>query len=430
MTPTITNLKAAETDSSIAAAWGVGTEEGLGAIRVYLLAPGGQWEIVTDLAASARSYTYTKLSPATGYKIRVRPLVGGAAVELSVTTLAAPPVTPPAPVLSVDGTVLHWAAIPGVSEYTLAIIRNIADGRETTYETVTGTSFEPVAVPGQTITYGLAAHAPVEGPWATEVSIAYPAEPTPAPPHGVRIAVNDGAGWGALTAGQCTRAGITGGRCSGSAETPASMLAAGFEASESVVITQDVADAKAAIALGVKLVEYGNERYVKESPQAYAAGFVAWAHALQGLGATLLFDGYGGTWMAAAVAAQPTLKTLIGGVSFHPYGPVGKSTPGVFGLGHEEGEGAMEEMHSLCVTLGIENPAIYITEWGQEVEGSLAGQASKTKAFMAHVLALPYVRYFAYYQTHDDSTGQWGLFDSSSVPREVFQVVAEAARTQ
>jgi hypothetical protein len=257
----------------------------------------------------------------------------------------------------------------------------------------------------------------------------------PIPPveksHKVIIAVNDGAGWGLKTSQQCIGAGITAGRCSGSAETPASMIAAGFKANESVVITQDVGDAKAAIGLGVKLIEYGNERYLKESPEVYGAGFVAWANALQGLGVTLLFNGYGGTWVAAAVAAQPTLKTLIGGVSFHPYGPVGKSTPGVFGFGHEEGEGAMEEMHSLCVTLGIENPAIYITEWGQELEGSQSAQAAKTKAFMAHVLTLPYVEYFAYYQTHDDSTGgtgQWGLFDASSTPREVFQVVFEYAK--
>jgi polysaccharide biosynthesis protein PslG len=101
--------------------------------------------------------------------------------EATVTAPEAePPPTPTAPVLSVSGNTIHWTALPGVSSYTLATVRNPASTRDTTYSTVTGTSFTPPAVPGQTVNYGLAAHTPAAGPWALEVSIAYPqSEPPP-----------------------------------------------------------------------------------------------------------------------------------------------------------------------------------------------------------------------------------------------------------
>ncbi|HEY7831456.1 MAG TPA: beta-galactosidase [Solirubrobacteraceae bacterium] len=94
----------------------------------------------------------------------------------------APTPIPSAPVLSVHGTTLTWKAIPGVSGYTLATIRNATTTRNTTYRAIGAANFvTPPAVPGQTISYGLAARTPVGGPWAQEVSITYP-PPTKPPP--------------------------------------------------------------------------------------------------------------------------------------------------------------------------------------------------------------------------------------------------------
>jgi hypothetical protein len=81
---------------------------------------------------------------------------------------------PPAPVLSVRGNTLTWKALPGVTSYELATVMNPTTTRNTTYKTITGTSFTPPAVPGQTVNYGLAARTPVAGPWAQEVTIVYP----------------------------------------------------------------------------------------------------------------------------------------------------------------------------------------------------------------------------------------------------------------
>jgi hypothetical protein len=114
------------------------------------------------------------------------------------------PIGPTAPVLSVHGDTISWTAIPGVTSYTLATILNPTTTRETTYTHVTGTSVTPPAVPGQTVNYGLATNAPVGGPWAQEVTIAYPAPvsspPTetppasPSPASSMLIGVNAGEG--------------------------------------------------------------------------------------------------------------------------------------------------------------------------------------------------------------------------------------------
>jgi hypothetical protein len=94
---------------------------------------------------------------------------------------AGPPAAePPTPQLTVNGATLSWAAVPGVSSYTLATILNPTTTRNTTYTVVMGTSYTPQAIPGQTVNYGLSASVPGVGPWAREVTIVYP--PTPAPP--------------------------------------------------------------------------------------------------------------------------------------------------------------------------------------------------------------------------------------------------------
>jgi hypothetical protein len=82
----------------------------------------------------------------------------------------------------VHGNTVSWNAIPGVSTYTFATVHNPATTRDTTYATVTGSSFTPPAVPGQMVNYGLKARTPLSGPWAHEVSISYPATTPPPPP--------------------------------------------------------------------------------------------------------------------------------------------------------------------------------------------------------------------------------------------------------
>src|ERR1700686_1345339 len=157
----ITNPKATTTDTSIALAWGLSTQETVTAIRGYLGRRGGPgaW-FSEDVPPSARSHSFAGLNPSAEYEWELRPIIGGAAVTGVVKTLPAPgPVTPPPPVLSVKGNVISWLAIPGVSAYTLAVVLDPSGARETTYSEVKGTSVTVPAVPGQTVNYGLAAKA-------------------------------------------------------------------------------------------------------------------------------------------------------------------------------------------------------------------------------------------------------------------------------
>src|SRR6185437_11891275 len=126
--------------------------------------------------------------------------------EATVTAPPEPePTTPPAPVLSVNGYTLSWAAVPGARSYELATILNPTTTRETTYQVVTGTSITVPPVPGKLVNYGLAVNFSTgQGPWAPEVSISYPSVPVtepPAVPGGSKIVgTNDGAGWGPAAA--------------------------------------------------------------------------------------------------------------------------------------------------------------------------------------------------------------------------------------
>jgi polysaccharide biosynthesis protein PslG len=122
--------------------------------------------------------------PDTTVSYSVRTAVEGSAwaPEVSIAYPQNAPAVPSAPVLSVQGNTVSWAALPGVTSYTLATVRNPATTRNTTYLTVTGTSYTPPVVPGQTVNYGLHARTPIAGPWAHEVSIAYPSQTPPPPP--------------------------------------------------------------------------------------------------------------------------------------------------------------------------------------------------------------------------------------------------------
>ncbi len=91
----------------------------------------------------------------------------------AVTTLATD--TLAAPALTAVGTTLSWTPTVLVGSYVF--VRKVP-GQADQYSIVSGTSLVPPAVPGQTVNYSVRTN--VSGSsWAPEVSIAYPAAPTP-----------------------------------------------------------------------------------------------------------------------------------------------------------------------------------------------------------------------------------------------------------
>jgi alpha-tubulin suppressor-like RCC1 family protein len=299
-----------------------------------------------------------------------------------------------------------------------------------------------------------------------------PAPPTPpAPPAGgtqpnVIIGVSDGSGWGPLDARRFLEGGLTSERleASGSRSGLAESLANGFS-NDTVIVgnTPDgqplsavnvpawtastLAQVTVGAGLGVTLFEVGNEMYLKgngggNGEQAtYAEMYVSLAQAVRaaGLKVKLLFNSFGSHWIAGAVSAQPSLKTLIDGFTNHPYGLARENREGKWG------PGAMEAMHAEAVSLGVVNTDFYVTEFGVEDgigpkpqvgSSGPAQQAERIRAVYEELIGTGYVRGIWYYQTHDDSTGKWGLIEpqvngsSPFIPREALGVIEKFAAAE
>ena len=114
-----------------------------------------------------------------GVKANVSGAQWGKEVSVTWPGGSSPPSAATAPTLTLSGTTLSWTAMTGVSSYQIATISNPSTTRNTTYQTVTGTSFTPPEVRGQTVNYSVRSYLAGTS-WATEVSITWPANNTPA----------------------------------------------------------------------------------------------------------------------------------------------------------------------------------------------------------------------------------------------------------
>jgi hypothetical protein len=179
---------------------------------------------------------------------------------------------------------------------------------------------------------------------------------------------------------------------------------------------------------GDTLIEVGNEMYLKggqAEPTKYAEMFVSLANSvnMSGLKVSLLFNSFGdyfngsswsnppAGWLGDALKAQPSLKTLVGGFTNHPYG-----------IAHENqendwGPGALEAQHNQAVSLGFNNTNYYITEYGVQVNSSTneTQQAEQIKSVYNELTGLTYDKGIWYYESHDENeSSKWGLISRAT----------------
>jgi hypothetical protein len=209
---------------------------------------------------------------------------------------------------------------------------------------------------------------------------------------------------------------------------------------------------------GISVAEAGNETYYKggvANPVQYGRMYLAAVRAehAAGIHVPLLFnmvgdfplgswsspsgwsmDSAGGGWLRTAVAGVPGLSVAIAenGISIHPYGTVGENVHDIWGVGAVAADEAVARS-----VLGVV-PPFYITEFGYRLDQcgtgwgacTLQEQASKLRAAYPAMIADPHVAGIWWYESHDDSTGRFGLIAHNEKPRPAFNALSQIAVSQ
>jgi hypothetical protein len=394
-----------------------------------------------------------------------------------------------APTITVSGQTLTWAQIGRASTY---VLERKAPGQEDQYSEISGTSVTPPATPGATVLYSV--RTAVEGSaWAPEVSITYPASaPSPLPARselpppssppagslvsGKIIGTGDGAGWGPAAAKTILGGHITWNRVEigQSTNTLAQSLSDGFHVlaivgnvNDDTPLSQVDPNSWGATVVsqlqanpGISIAEAGNEMFLKgniANPVQYGRMYLAAVNAIKaaGIHTPLLFDDFGdyplgswasptswsrdstgGGWLHDAVAGVPGLAPAIlaNGLNSHPYGAIGvnKENKDSYGTGAVAGQEAEAQ-----AVLGA-TPTFYITEFGYDLSkcgvdlGACSQQEQATKMHEAYKIFLndPHVAGIWWYQSHDDSTGQFGFMNNDNTTRPSFTTLTTIATEQ
>jgi hypothetical protein len=288
------------------------------------------------------------------------------------------------------------------------------------------------------------------------------------------IGTNDGSGWGSAPAKTIIAGHITWDRVEvgGSSDTPAVSQSDGFHVlgivgnlSDGTPLSQSdpatwasevVSQLRANPAISI--AEAGNEMYYKgkvANPVQYGRMYLAAVNAMKtaGIHTPLLFNMFGdyplgswssptghsedarsGGWLRDAVAGVPGLAEAIlaNGLSSHPYGALTENYDDINGVK------AVPAQESVARSVLGAIPPIYITEFGYSLNncGEFIGacsqqeQAAKMRAAYSAFLADPHVAGIWWYQSHDDSIGQYGFMNNDNTTRPSFETLSSFAIEQ
>jgi hypothetical protein len=290
------------------------------------------------------------------------------------------------------------------------------------------------------------------------------------------IGTNDGAGWGPAAAKTILGGHITWNRVEigQSTNTLAQSLSDGFHVlaivgnvDDGTPLSQVDPNSWGATVVsqlqanpGISIAEAGNEMFLKgniANPVQYGRMYLAAVNAIKaaGIHTPLLFDDFGdyplgswgsptswsrdstgGGWLHDAVANVPGLAPAIlaNGLNSHPYGAIGvnKENKDSYGTGAVAGQEAEAQ-----AVLGA-TPTFYITEFGYDLSkcgvdlGACSQQEQATKMHEAYKIFLndPHVAGIWWYQSHDDSTGQFGFMNNDNTTRPSFTTLTTIATEQ
>ena len=382
------------------------------------------------------------------------------AKEVTITYPTAAPAIPPAPALTVSSGTLHWTALAGVSSYQLATILNPTTTRNTTYQTVTGTSYTPAVVAGQSVNYGLRAN--VDGaPWSPEVTISA-STTTPPSSSSMVVGVNE-SGYGVSAASDVAGSfkldrvdiGNESANDFWTRGLAVDALFAGPYNSGGVGAIDPTSWAQntlstfqsecAGSATNCPSIEVLNEPYGSWFWGANAmssANEAAYAHLVVDTW-TAFHNQYGSaspkivaafstdSWWQGMTAAVPNIDNYVDGVSVHPYGGTGSVASSALGDRAQVVDAHQTTGKPLWISEFGWPTAVGQPATGDSLQWSFSAQATNTYNFVTWLRSLGYVAQATDFNYRDYGSNNWyGIETSAGVKKPAWTALVEAANQQ
>ncbi len=384
------------------------------------------------------------------------------AKEVTITYPAAAPAAPAAPALTVSSGTLHWTAMSGVSSYRLATILNPTTTRNTTYQTVTGTSYTPAVVAGQTVNYGLQANV-ANAPWSKEVTITASGTVSPPPSSSSMLVGLNESGWGASAVSDVASS-FNFDRVDISAESANDFWPHGLAvdalfsgpyntggvsainptswAQNTLSTFQSQCGGSAAHCPAVEVLNEPYGSWFWGANATSSTNEAAYAHLLVDTW-TAFHNQYGSaspkivaafssdSWWQGITAAVPNIGNYVDGVSVHPYGQTGSVASSALG-----DRGLVVDAHQ---TTG---KPLWISEFGwptavgqpatgDSLQWTFSQQATNTYNFVTWLRSLGYVAAAADFNYRDYGTNNWyGVETHDGVKKPSWTALAQAANQQ
>jgi hypothetical protein len=358
----------------------------------------------------------------------------------------------PAPAIRVLGGTLRWSAIPGVRSYVVAVV----DAPKTKYRIVHRTRFAPWPTRGHTVAYRVRARVN-HARWSRVVRLSWPVrEHTTQDGAQLMVSVENTTGWGVdsifrsigvryerLEVGDGSNlAQVTQALSNGM--TPLVLYDPGPHGSlrgvsPAQAATQIVSLAQRLSSLAATYpslgqlgsIEFGNEVYIYENAAEYAAQYDAAHRALaaNGLSSWKLLanatavcgDYHAEDWIPDVIRGMSSGPGEVDGWSVHPYGPMGTDSSSDCSGPHGFGWPDVRDWHQIAVDNGSYAPW-YVTEVGQCITAGYAcpnivnpaTQAADMTRYLDQAATYPWLVFFNWYTSCDDSSGGYGLLSENA----------------